>query len=39
MAYYLCHITFVTYIVAEKKKIPHFSQYFLGVFSDLSDEW
>jgi len=33
-AYYLCHITFVTYIVAKEGKIPHFFNTF-GGFSQI----
>jgi len=35
-AYYLCHITFVIYIVAKKGKIPHFFSTFGGIFQYLS---
>jgi hypothetical protein len=38
-AYYLCHITFVIYIVAKKRKIPHFFSTFRGFFPDLSTKW
>jgi hypothetical protein len=33
-AYYLCHITFVTYIVADEEKIPHSFGTFGGIFED-----